>query len=70
MGVESPDSAVNMFTALLKTLDISTVFDGNKTMIRELTALVNPQRLTNHPIIIQDSVLEDIYGKILIKKEQ
>jgi len=65
MGLKEAKDALDTFLALLNKLDMAITFDGNDSVITELLASINPQRLANHPVAFQDSVLEDIYRKFI-----
>ena len=65
MGVASSTEALDMFVLLLGKLELPLTFEREDSVIQELIDSVNPQRLSNHPLLMTDDVLADIYRKII-----
>ena len=66
MGMTSPEDALEMFRKLLMKMDLTLLFKKEHFALDELVASVNPQRLSNHPVVMSDDILRDIYRKLLI----
>ena len=69
-SVKTHKEAYEIISQLFIKWDISYHFncgDDINSVIDDLVASVNVQRLSNHPVVLSDDVLADIYRKIISK---
>lgn len=67
MGCASAKEAVGLFKNIVKRLQLASPSGADEQQIKILTKSVNPVRLKNHPIILQENEIEKLYRKILLK---
>ncbi len=64
LGQPSPDDAVLFLETLLRKLDMSAPSLHSSEELHTLAASVNPQRLSNNPVALSYTDLQDIYTAI------
>ncbi len=70
MGAETPTEAIVHFRSMMKDMDLSNptpVFSQRPSDIKYLSSSVNPIRLKNNPIYLDEVVIELLYEAILDK---
>lgn len=66
MGCDSPEKAIAVFRQMMKESDLKNPVAGNKEdELKVLSISVNPVRLKNNPILLEDTVIRQLYGKIV-----
>lgn len=64
-GSKSVKSAIDFFHALLSELEITYPSTGNGADINVLTASVNPTRLKNNPVFLNEKTINALYTSII-----
>lgn len=66
MGGENPYAAKDIFTCMLRNMELQNPTSNNRTEeLETLTTSVNPVRLRNNPVKISDNTIRSLYNKIL-----
>ena len=66
MGCEIPSQAIKVFRQMLKEMDMSNpVASNRKEDLVILSHSVNPIRLRNNPIVLDEETIESIYNRIM-----
>lgn len=66
MGCETPSLAIKVFRQMLKEMDLSNpVASNRKEDLDILSHSVNPIRLRNNPIVLDEETIESIYNRIM-----
>lgn len=66
MGVENPYAARDLFTCMLKDMELQNPVSNNRAEeIGILSKSVNPIRLKNNPVNLEVSVINDLYNIII-----
>jgi alcohol dehydrogenase class IV len=63
LGQSSPKEAISFFKTILEQLEISLPYISNEDL-KTLCSSVNPTRLKNNPISLNDEAILDLYQKI------
>ena len=66
MNCESPDEAAKKYERIIERMNIS-VPCADEMQINELVSSVNPERLKNFPVSLDESMIREIYHEILRK---
>lgn len=64
MGCETPAQAAEKFAATVRKLGLTAPHGASEAEIAELTRLVNPERLGNHPIRLDADTISALYRQI------
>lgn len=68
MGAETPREAIDLFRGMMKDMDLSNPipdFNLRPSDIKYLSSSVNPIRLKNNPIYLDETVIEMLYEEIV-----
>lgn len=65
MRVDSSTDALELFMVLLNKIDLPLTLEGEESTLLELVASVNPQRLSNNPVVMSDDELANIYRELI-----
>lgn len=66
MGCDTPVKAIEAFRCMLEVLELHNPVAGNKEEeLANLSTSVNPVRLKNNPIVLDELVLRDLYAFII-----
>jgi len=68
MGVDTPQAAIEKLDGMIQTLGLTTPEVENDGQLKELVSSVNPLRLGNNPVRLDDEAIEKIYRKVLMGK--
>jgi len=67
MGCDSPYKGLMMFRAMMFSLDMPKPTSNNREAdLATLTKSVNPERLRNNPVELEEETIRSIYDKILL----
>ena len=67
MCCETPYEAIAKFRQMMKEMQLPNPISGNRTQeINLLTHSVNPIRLRNNPVALDDATIQAIYNKIVV----
>ena len=66
MGVASSEDALELFVRLRNKMDLTLAFEGMDLDVQELVESVNPQRLSNHPVVMTDEMLRGFYHDLVV----
>jgi alcohol dehydrogenase class IV len=64
MGCETPEQAADKLTAIFEKLELD-VPEATDEQYEELKTSVNPVRLKNHPVALDEDTIDALYHKIL-----
>ena len=67
MNCGSPQEAAEQFAAFFAKLELS-VPEATEEQFSDLTASVNPLRLKNHPVLLDEKTINQLYHQILQEK--
>ena len=66
MGTDSPKYAIALFNAIMKEMEMACpVSESLQSDILILTSSVNPVRLKNNPVELDESTIRSLYGNII-----
>lgn len=67
MGFDSPHKAIEGFRQMMSEMELKNPVAGNReTELQNLSTSVNPVRLKNNPIIIDEATAWDLYNSIVL----
>ena len=68
LGCENPKQAIVVFRQMMKDMDLGNpVAENREEEINVLISSVNPVRLKNNPVKLDDQTIKQLYGNILFK---
>ena len=65
MGMETPSEAISLFRKMMKEMELATPVHKREEELEILSTSVNPVRLKNNPICLENDVINCIYAKIV-----
>jgi alcohol dehydrogenase class IV len=69
MGCSLPIEAINVFENMMGEMEMTSPISGNVSSdINELTSSVNPIRLKNNPVALDEFSIHSLYEKIIINR--
>lgn len=67
MGGSNPSAAITFFKSMMKDMDIANpVSEHRSSDIQVLSSSVNPIRLRNNPVGLEQDIIKDLYTKIIL----
>ena len=64
MGCESPDEAVKKYESIISRMNLE-VPEADEKQMKELVSSVNPERLKNFPVSLDETTIRELYSEIL-----
>lgn len=66
MGCDSPENAISEFRQMMKEMDLKNPVSGNKREeLAVLSTSVNPVRLKNNPVLLDNNAITNVYFDII-----